>query len=830
MLESQDRQKTATQDREIQPPTKRHWWLIDLAAVVFLLVVFSWSLTMIDYPISPLPSAGERWGTSSASDFTIMIAGRNFHKEGFANNYFLSNEAVGYPEFARNWLADELPETDRGPRIYETRYGSTDSIVNRLLRYFDVEDITSFYRVSALVSILALGLWYASASLLFGRAIGLISLVFMGTAPIFLSHIDTLTYIPYDYLLAFGALLLFLLAMRQSQDNRRKWPLLGGAWLLTALQGFTALEFLLWLQAFFIGYLWITRNSFPHRWQLIALMASASFSGLVLRFSFAAWALGGLGNAWDSVWLTLTSSSVGFGLAAEAPFGEFSWSAMLSNVERGLWSNTHIELVGLIVLLVLAAWLTRKLQSQLQPSQAARLRAQLRLLPAFLIGGIAYWVLFLHSGVSQHPLALRTVLPFAGLLVAYSANITWHFILMERQRYLQKGTALAAVIAVLLPATAGIVSGSNFDFPRYTQSPDYYGRTSNEVKIVSEFIHENTRYGDVVLTNLNIGNTGLRGYPFAGYEYLSERRLESARDLPQLIESLTELEATRQPLPLSNPASEVDFYVLMDAPTRSLPYGWLVYQIAESVSVLDTGAWWANHRGGIPPGEDQNQFFLYRIDQSAIEESSLREQADDIQRMGATAAWTKISNMRILPDGEIEPWDARGIFDIKSASNGILAMKTGDYNTGFLGRVEDGFDNDTGSTVEVKLKLLDASLHGFQGACIALQNGEREGKLSFYPDHIIIRDANTEKASFEMDTMDDFHIYRLAMIEDTLRVYVDGEEVAGVALKNEVNSKAVMFGDLSPEEGENIYAEIDYISYSIEGAFSPGEAGSLDSW
>jgi hypothetical protein len=186
--------------------------------------------------------------------------------------------------------------------------------------------------------------------------------------------------------------------------------------------------------------------------------------------------------------------------------------------------------------------------------------------------------------------------------------------------------------------------------------------------------------------------------------------------------------------------------------------------------------------------------------------------------------WSKESDMVVLPDRESpRPWGPGGSFDVWQVSDGIFTIKTGGTNTGFLAQGEDGFDNDTGSTVEVKLKLLDASLHGFQGACIALQNGEREGKLSFYPDHIIIRDANTEKASFEMDTMDDFHIYRLAIIEDTLRVYVDGEEVAGVALKNEVNNKAVIFGDLSQEEDENIYAEIDYLAYSAEGAFAPDD-------
>lgn len=50
-----------------------------------------------------------------------------------------------------------------------------------------------------------------------------------------------------------------------------------------------------------------------------------------------------------------------------------------------------------------------------------------------------------------------------------------------------------------------------------------------------------------------------------------------------------------------------------------------------------------------------------------------------------------------------------------------------------------------------------------------------------------------------------------------------GKGWPSVTLKNEVKDKAVAPGNLSQEEGENIYPEIDYLAYSVDGAFVSGE-------
>ena len=133
--ESKDSQGLVAHEGHTRSLSRRYWWLFDVAATVFLVYLLAWSLAMINHPTSPRPFAGERWGPSAESDFITMTAGRNFHEEGFADNYFLSKVTVGYPEFARSWLAGDSTETDteQGAFQYDTRYGSTDGIVNGML-------------------------------------------------------------------------------------------------------------------------------------------------------------------------------------------------------------------------------------------------------------------------------------------------------------------------------------------------------------------------------------------------------------------------------------------------------------------------------------------------------------------------------------------------------------------------------------------------------------------------------------------------------------------------------------------------------------------------
>ncbi|MFC1990740.1 hypothetical protein ACFLU9_01140 [Chloroflexota bacterium] len=186
--------------------------------------------------------------------------------------------------------------------------------------------------------------------------------------------------------------------------------------------------------------------------------------------------------------------------------------------------------------------------------------------------------------------------------------------------------------------------------------------------------------------------------------------------------------------------------------------------------------------------------------------------------------WTKFNWMQVSPDTEaVSPWQVAGVFETKFASGGILTIETRGTSTGLFTHPEDKFDNAVGSTVEIKMKLLEGPKTDHDASLFSLQDGTREGKISFFNDRIEIRDRNDLKATHDMDTTNGFHIYRLTLVKDKLEVYVDGEKVASVILNTHVTNKALFFGDGSIKEGENLGVQIDYIAYSVDGAIAPEE-------
>ncbi|MFC1990742.1 hypothetical protein ACFLU9_01150, partial [Chloroflexota bacterium] len=187
-----------------------------------------------------------------------------------------------------------------------------------------------------------------------------------------------------------------------------------------------------------------------------------------------------------------------------------------------------------------------------------------------------------------------------------------------------------------------------------------------------------------------------------------------------------------------------------------------------------------------------------------------------------TGIWTKFSDMQLPPDIELtNPWTAEGIFKKYLVYRGVLRFQTGGTSTGLFIHPEERFDNEVGSTAEVRMKLLGESKTGHEINVFLLQDGSLEGKVLFFNDRIEIYDQNDLEATYKMDTTDRFHTYRLAIAKHSLEVYVDGGRVSSVTLNNPVSNKMVLFGDASEREGEDINAQIDYIAYSVKGAMAP---------
>lgn len=185
-----------------------------------------------------------------------------------------------------------------------------------------------------------------------------------------------------------------------------------------------------------------------------------------------------------------------------------------------------------------------------------------------------------------------------------------------------------------------------------------------------------------------------------------------------------------------------------------------------------------------------------------------------------TGIWTKFSGMRVSPIAESEdPWQASLKFQPVEA--GIFKYQTSGKASGLLSHSESRFNNDTGTTLEIKLQVLEGPVSNRDAALISLQDGEREGKLSFFTDRIEVYDRNNLVTIHEMDTTDGFHTYRLTITSDSLGFYVDGEEVAAAQLVKNSSRKVVLFGDAVTDESENFNVQVDYIAYSIDGALAP---------
>jgi hypothetical protein len=596
----------------------RYGRLLDVLAILFVLWIFAWSLAKIQESPQPAPIFGERWGITSYSDFSTLMAGERFYKDGFSSHYFLPNISTGYPEFSLGRAHYPNPEISSTSTIYDVSVGPLPAITNGLLRHLGVTDLLAFYKIAAFSSTIALLFWYTFAALLFGRIIALLSLLYIGTSTVFLHLTESLGGYAYGFFLAFGAGLAFLLAERVLSEQRWRTLAYTAAWLFTFLQSVNSLGFLIWLQVFFLGYLWIHHGRPFKAWRSLLFLTSAPLIGLSLHFTLVGWALGGFGNVVHALRSVLGIGTVGFPLE---PF-------------VGRWESKYllgIDFVGIVVLLLLTLGIFMMLTKKLPKEMLDKLWTQWRLLVVFLVGGVAF-VRMLSGGTA--PIAeipLRLLLPFIGLLLGYSIVIMIQYFKHGDRWQYQALAALIFLIPVMLSVVYTTRGADILGVQAQSHPTAYYGRSSDEVRTLAQFLKENTRHGDIVFTEINTGDPNyIRShditysfhsyvpikepkYPHPAYEYLSSRSIEIAKDVPTLSQVLGEFEDVRQSLLPGNPASTVSFFVLTHDHGAKDAYRAFVACTGELQEILNTKKWllkeWDVFNHKIP----NLQFFLYKI-------------------------------------------------------------------------------------------------------------------------------------------------------------------------------------------------------------------------
>ena len=138
------------------------------------------------------------------------------------------------------------------------------------------------------------------------------------------------------------------------------------------------------------------------------------------------------------------------------------------------------------------------------------------------------------------------------------------------------------VALVLIPVLWPRLSGSVFEYQLHFQPTEHYGRTPDEIQVLSTFLNEKTAFGDIVLTNIDLGNHGHLRYPFPAYEYLSNRRVQPVADLDDLRRHIIDFKGIQNRLDSSNPAKTSRFYLLIEEGHGSKDFVELGKKIAES--------------------------------------------------------------------------------------------------------------------------------------------------------------------------------------------------------------------------------------------------------
>lgn len=595
-----------------------------IVTLLFLVAVLIWTFVKIDRPAYHDPNGGDVLSFTPFNDYLILMGGTHFADEGYIDNYFLANMTVGYPEFARGWYAYQTPLTDvRNASIYYTHYGSIDAMVLGVLLKLGITGLTTMYKIMTILSLIALALWYILAYRLFGRGIALISVVVAGSSLVFLRFIDNVSVYTYDILFAFGAALLFTWVETKSELDRWKRNLAyAGVFILAFLLMYNSPEFVPWLILFFIGYLWVKHGKqIIKRWKMIVLLVAVPVAAQVVHFFQVAIALGGLGNAFTDFASALTRRTTGFALAEEVGFRSYSVPEAILKINGDLWTILRFEFILLVAMLAFTWWLTDRLRKLVPEDDGDRLYKQWKLLLVFFVAGVAFWFILIQSTVTNAGSVYRTILPFLGLAVGYSiVNIVRYFRIKDERPWV-KVTTMVILVAILAPTLTDRLSLRPFHFEEHQQRPDmYYGIDPEEIKMLGSFIQEETAFGDIVVTDFRVAETGHPRYPFPGYEYHSQRRIEVARDADQAIAALNELEQVRDSLPANNPASGVRFYLLFDEGSYGSDFHRLAEDIGSLKAVFYADDYWTELYGTVPYPAGSSLpfaprvFWLYSVD------------------------------------------------------------------------------------------------------------------------------------------------------------------------------------------------------------------------
>ena len=397
-------------------------YFVHFLAAAFIFVVGMW---LAGRATRPLVHPGDPY-----SDANALIGGQYFAEKGFWTTKLLPNQVPG--------LGWEFPD------LY-THYPPLPEIVNGLQRRLGLHTLAQFRMSSAVISCLALALWYVLICYLVGPWPALISLIFLGSRRLFLLYAGSLHECPYTWFTTHGAMLLFVLGV--ANRSRLRWWLLAGAWLLIFLNSFASFEYILWLQVFVWGYLLICGER--KQWRLAALLLTAPLIGFGLHMAqniaylgFSA-AVADMGGAFIYRFSSLTVSTH---WGPQRP--EVGYVFHLRDYAQQLYARPYVwyclnPAFALLLLAILPALQREDLAEQ------RRLRFYQRLLILLGLSGVTWW-LAMPQHFMAHPFTTRHAGPFFALLAGLLFYFGGKFVLNR-----QTPAPVRALVGLALMLWAG---------------------------------------------------------------------------------------------------------------------------------------------------------------------------------------------------------------------------------------------------------------------------------------------------------------------------------------------------------------------------------------
>ena len=169
---------------------------------------------------------------------------------------------------------------------------------------------------------------------------------------------------------------------------------------------------------------------------------------------------------------------------------------------------------------------------------------------------------------------------------------------------------------------------------------------------------------------------------------------------------------------------------------------------------------------------------------------------------------------------------------VLKAQNGLLTITTpGDGKTnqaGYLNMLRPEWTNRPASTVEMRLRVVEQIAGTLYAGNLRARSDKKAFGIFFSSDKVALGSQSAPAVSAPIDATA-FRVYRVTLEADSVKLYIDGDAKAVLAMKPQAGlaRPLIEFGSFNntakfPPEGLGGTVEWDYLRWTQAGVFAPG--------